>query len=167
MNPENTFRTKTGYCHLLPEKIVFTRDGVIGTLAQATSGKNIYQSLILYGITAIGMFYFAFNSYQRGETLWTLIMGFGGLYLINAVIRSRNHSATSTINRTSIVKTEFQKGIPGLTRGRFVVEFKDTSGNLKKRLIMLPGTLAGNEHERDQAIELMEKERATRPQGNQ
>jgi len=36
-----TFKTKTGYCHILPDRIVLTRDGVIGNVAKMTVGNNI------------------------------------------------------------------------------------------------------------------------------
>ena len=45
---EKKFRTKTGFCHILPEKIILTRDGIIGNVAKVTVGNGIYRILIIY-----------------------------------------------------------------------------------------------------------------------
>lgn len=50
MEKENIFRTKTGFCHVLPDKIVLTRDGIIGNLSKVIVGNKIQQILIIYGI---------------------------------------------------------------------------------------------------------------------
>ena len=66
MDNEKTFKTKTGYCHILPEKIVLTRDGIIGNLATVTVANNILRILVIYGGLSIGLFYFAFDNYRNG-----------------------------------------------------------------------------------------------------
>jgi hypothetical protein len=46
-----------------------------------------------------------------------------------------------------------------LTRSRFEVKFEDENGKIKKRLIMLPGSLTGGKIETEKAIKLMKEER--------
>ena len=46
MESEKTFKTKTGFCHILPDKIILTRDGVVGNVAKVTVGNNITRILL-------------------------------------------------------------------------------------------------------------------------
>ena len=88
----------------------------------------------------------------------TLIFGLIGLYLVYGIIKSRSNSATPIIERKEIKSVTYNSGTSGLTRPRFEVEFND-NGQLKKRLIMLPGTLAGGQSEADKAVQIMRDER--------
>jgi len=56
MENEKTFKTKTRYCHILPNKIILTRDGIIGNVAKVTVGNNIYRILIIYGGLSIVLY---------------------------------------------------------------------------------------------------------------
>ena len=78
--------------------------------------------------------------------------------MIYGLLSSINNSAIPVIERESIQKTIFKKGIKGLTRARFEILFNDKSGKLKKRLIMLPGSLTGGETETDIALRIMQEE---------
>ena len=158
METEKTFRTKTGFCHVTEDKIILTRDGVIGKVAKVTVGNNISRILIIYGLMSIGLIYFAYVSYVKGDTTTTLFFGLIGLYLIYGIIKSRNNSATPIIERKEIKKVTYNSGTSGLTRPRFEIEFND-NGEIKKRLIMLPGTLAGGQNEADKAVQIMREEK--------
>ena len=57
MESEKKFKTKTGFCHILPDKIVLTRDGVVGNMAKVMLGNNISRILIIYGLIAIALIY--------------------------------------------------------------------------------------------------------------
>ena len=84
METEKTFKTKTGFCHILTDRIVLTRDGVIGNVAKVTVGNNITRILLIYGAISIGLFYFAFDSYKSGQTFQPFLFGLIGAYLIYA-----------------------------------------------------------------------------------
>ena len=49
MENEKTFKTKTGFCHILSDKIILTRDGIIGNVAKVTVENNINRVLLIYG----------------------------------------------------------------------------------------------------------------------
>jgi hypothetical protein len=155
MEHEKTFKTKTGYCHVLPDKIVLSRDGIIGNVAKVTVGNDISRTLIIYGGLSIGLFYIAFQNFQRGERAEPLFFGLVGLYLIYGIISSINNSATPIIERQKIKEVKFKKAIAGLTRSRFEVLFEDEQGKPKKRLIMLPGSLTNGENETEKALQIM------------
>ena len=88
----------------------------------------------------------------------TVFFGLIGVYLIYGIIKSRNNSATSIIERRDIKRVTYNPGISGLTRSRFEIEFND-NGQTKKRLILLPGTLAGEQSERNKAVQIMRDEK--------
>ena len=158
MDNEKTFKTKTGYCHILPDKIILTRDGIIGNVASVTVGTNISRILLIYGVISIGLFYYAFESYKNEQKLEPILFGLLAIYLLWGVIKSLNNSATPIIERPKIKKVVFKKAIKGLTRSRFEVFFEDKHGKIKKRLILLPGSLSDAENETVKAIKLFTEE---------
>src|SRR5690606_5642820 len=122
------------YCHVTADKIILTRDGVIGNISNVTVGNNISRILIIYGLLSIGLIYFAYDSYVKGDTAMTLFFGLTGLYLIYGIVKNRNNSAIPIIERKDIKNVTYNAGTFGLTRPRFEIEFND-NGQIKKRLI--------------------------------
>ena len=55
-------------------------------------------------------------------------------------------------------EVKLKKALKGLTRSRFEVMFEDEKGKIKKRLIMLPGSLSDGQNETEKAIEIMTEE---------
>lgn len=158
METEKTFRTKTGYCHILPDRIVLTRDGVIGNLAHVVSGNRIYRILIIYGFLACFLLYRMYNLYTKGHTILAIVFGLFAAFLVYGVFTSLNHSAAPIILRNKIKSTRFKKAIPGLTRSHFVIIFEDEHGKIKKRMILLPGSMTGGQTETENALKIMREE---------
>ncbi len=150
MEEEKAFKTKTGFCHLLPDRIVLTRDGIVG--------NSISRTLIIYGAIIIGLFYFGLDAFQNGQTIQSILFGLIVIYLIYGIFNSLNNSATPVIDRERIKDVRFKKGVKGLTRSRFEVMFEDESGKIKKRLIMLPGSMTDGDNEAKKAVEIMKAE---------
>src|SRR5882762_3819700 len=136
MEKEKTFRTKTGFCHITTDRIVLTRDGLVGNVAKVTVGNNISRILTIYGLLSAGLFYFAYDNFQSGQFLSPTIFALLGIYLIYGIFSSLNNSATTIIERKDIKRVTFKKAIPGLTRSRFEIDFEE-NGKIKKRLIFL------------------------------
>jgi hypothetical protein len=158
METEKVFKTKTGFCHILPDKIVLTRDGVIGNVAKVTIGNNTSRILIIYGGITVALLYFGFDSYKNEQTFQPIIFGLIALYLVYGIINSINNSAAPIIDRQKIKNIKLKKALIGLTRSRFEVMFEDDNGKVKKRLIMLPGSLTDGENETEKAIKIMTEE---------
>ena len=159
MESGKTFKTKTGFCHILPNKIVLTRDGIIGNLAKVTAGKNITQILIIYGGLSAFLLYSAFNSFQKGQIPISVIYLIVGLFLIYGIFTSLNNSVTPIIEKNKIKSIKFRKAIFGITRSRFEILFEEENGKIKKRLIMLPGSMLNGEKETEKAIKIMKDEK--------
>jgi len=155
MENETTFLTKTGFCHILPDKIVLTRDGVIGNMAEVTVGSSISRILVIYGALSLALVYGATEELKKGHTTQVVLLALVVAYLVYGILTSLNNSATPVIDRQKIRNTRFKKAIPGLTRSRFEVFFEDEKGKLKKRLIFLPGSLSGGQDETGKAVKLM------------
>jgi len=93
--------------------------------------------------------------YNRGQIAQPIVFGLIGLYFVYGIINSVNNSATPIIDRSKIKSVTLKKAIVGLTRSRFEVFFEDESGKIKKRLIMLPGSLFDGQKETEKALQIM------------
>ena len=155
MGKEQKFRTKTGYCHILKDKIIFSTAGKIGNLDDIVVKENSSLVLIMYGILAAGLLVSGYANYLADNTPLAVVFGGIGLMLVNGIVRSINFSGTPLINRSDIQNVLFKKGIWGISRARFEVIFKDSKGNLRKRLIMLPGAVSVDEKTIAEATEIM------------
>lgn len=159
MDIEKKFRTKTGFCHILSDKIILTRDGIIGNVAKITVGNGISRTLIIYSVISIFLLYSAYSSFQKGENVSVLFFGLLATFLIYGIIKSINNSASPIIERNKIKGAKFINAKVGLTRSRFEILFEDENGKLKKRLIMLPGSLNDGTNETEKALAIMKSER--------
>lgn len=159
METKNTFITKTGFCHVLPDKIVLTRDGIIGNVAKVTVGNNISRILLIYSGLSCLLMYAAYDFYLQGQIAKTILFGLIAVYLVYGIINSLNNSATPIIYRDKIKDVKLKKAIAGLTRSRFEIKFEDDDGKIKKRLIILPGSISGGPNETEKAIKIMTEEK--------
>lgn len=126
-------------------------------MAKVTVGNKINRILIIYGIGTVGLLYSSFLNYQKGSTEKSVLLVLLAGFLLFGIIRSLNHSATSVIERKRIEEIVFKKAAPGLTRAHFIVFFKNDQGKTKKRLIILPGSLASGEDEAEKALKLLQE----------
>ena len=158
MKNDITFKTKTGFCHILPDKIVLTREGFVGDVSSITVGNSIPRILIIYSLLSLFLFYNSYISYQKEENTSALIFGALAVFLFYGIVKSLNNSATPVIERHSIQEIKFFDAKKGLTRARFEVMFNDENKKLKKRLIMLPGSLNDGKNETEKALQIMRSE---------
>lgn len=163
MIPEKTFRAKVGFCHILPDKIVLSRYGITEEVSNETAGDPISLILIIYGLLSLFLFYSAYDAYQKGFMFASIVLVLIGLFFIYVVLSGFNLSAVRVIQRDKIKSVQLKKGITGLTRSRFEVLFENEQGKIKKRLIMLPGSLTGGAAGTKKALEIMTEEGLMKP----
>ena len=156
---ENKFITKTGYCHILTDRIILTRDGITGNIAEITVGNKISRILIIYAVISIFLFYFAFDYYNEGKIASMVFNIILALFLIYNIKKSLNYSAASIIQRDRIKEVKFMNAKFGATRSAFEIVFEDSDGKLKKRLILLPGSLNNGTEETEKALAIMKHEK--------
>lgn len=155
---DNKFKTKTGFCYVLPDRIILTRDGVQGGLSKMIVGDDMVKTRIIYVIFLGALCYFALEFYDRNDTgslVWNAILALVPIY---GLISSFRNSAVPIIERKNIKSITFNEGKPGFKRPRFEVMFLNDRGKLIKRLIMLPGSLSDGEVETVGAIKLFKEE---------
>jgi hypothetical protein len=152
------FRTKTGYCHITDEQIVLSRDSVRGEMAKVTVGNSIPRILIIYSIISIALIAASVLGFIKRDYFPATLTLILPIYLIFGIIKSWNNSATPIINRKSIKEVKYFKPNKGITRAYFEVYFKNDSGKIKKRLILLPGVLESTQEEIDEAVNIMREE---------
>lgn len=156
---EEKFKTKTGYCHIQADKIILTRDGIAGNIAEVTVGNKISRILIIYGLLSVFLFYFAFEYFKEEKFASMVFNIILGLFLIYNIKKSLNYSATSIIARDRIKEVKFMNAKFGATRSAFEIFFEDNNGKLKKRLILLPGSLNKGAEETEKALAIMKIEK--------
>ena len=156
---QNIFRTKTGYCHILADRILLTRDGIAGNIAKLTVGNKISRILIIYGLISIFLFYFAFEYFKEDKFASMVFNIILGLFLLYNIKKSLNYSAASIIARDRIKEVKFMNAKFGATRSAFEIVFEDNNGKLKKRLILLPGSLNNGSAETEKALAIMKSEK--------
>lgn len=159
MEQENTFRTKSGFCQILSDKIVLTRYGAVGKFSKFLVGDNISRILVIYSIIIVSLLFFAFKAFQENKIATFLFNGSFAIYLLFKIKQSLNFSATPIIERNKIKEVKFCDAKFGATRSRFEVIFEDENGNLKTRLILLPGSLDNGESETKKALQIMKAEK--------
>jgi hypothetical protein len=159
MASDKVFRTKTGFCHVLPDRLVLSRDEELGDdAALVNASGGISKALVLYALAAGWLLYKAYGAYrggQMGEAL--LFLGVAVVFFL-AAARSLNNSTASVIERSRIRAVHFISSAANMSLARFEVLFADGSGRVRKRLILLPGLAAGGAAETQKAVEIMRAE---------
>jgi hypothetical protein len=139
---EKIFRTRTGICRVLPDRIILERKGMAGKAAATIQGDGIRRIQVIYALVAATLAVTGIIAILRGD-YWQ-----GGIalllagYLAWGVLGSRNLSATSEIPRSAITRVEVRRPRPPIKRGYFVIWFEE-NGQEVRRLILMPGSLTG------------------------
>ncbi|MCP4459611.1 MAG: phosphoribosylaminoimidazolesuccinocarboxamide synthase [Cytophagales bacterium] len=158
MEPTKKFLTKTGFCHVLKDKIIFTPSGFMGHIGDMTVEGRMSRILLFFSSLALLILYFAYANYLENQFLWTGIFGVIGSYLIYGIIKGLNTSMHPIINRSAIKEVRFVKGVQDLTPPSFEVKFANSMGKMKKRIISLPNPTAKNRSKIQEAINIMREE---------
>lgn len=158
MKNERVFKTKTGYCHILSDKIVLTRSGTIGEISETVVRNGISRILIIYGIISFSLLCFAFIGFKNGDNSMSLFYILAAGYLVYGIAKSINNSTTPVIRRDKIKNVKFNSAKTGSARAYFEIKFEDKNSKLKNRLIMLPGSLNDGKNETEKAVSIMKEE---------
>jgi len=159
MVKEKNFKTKSGFCHITSDQLILTRNGVIGNLSKVVVGNKMTNILIKQSVFSIVLFSLAIVYYILDDRITSLFFTFLGALMVYGTVNSLNNSASPIIDRDKIIEIKFKKALPFLTRSRFEVFFENESGEIKKRLIMLPGSLSNGFEETKRAIALFKEEK--------
>lgn len=159
MDSENTFKTKTGFCHVLPDRIVLSKDGNPDAVTKSSNNNTVFLNLLVYAMLSALLFYLGYNAMLRNELFQAIFACTIASLLIYVIIISLNNSSTPIIKRSSITEVKLNKAARGLTKTHFIINFTDDNGKPKKRLIILPGSFSNGNEETERAIEIMLNEK--------
>jgi len=154
----NVFKTKVGFCYVLPDKIVLITNEAEMNPEKKVIERDIRPVLAIFSLIGLFLIGISINSFSKGVVYPSLLYGGLGIYILIKMIRSINNSATPIIPRSKITDIKYNKAIPFLTRNYFSIQYINQSGQSKKRLIMLPGILSGGSEEIKKALEIMRSE---------
>lgn len=152
------FRMKKGFCHLLPDRIVFSSRASIAGITNENAKSNLLTSRAFYFALSALYFYMCYSSYKDGKFFFTAFFALFFILNMTAIIQSVKYTLINVIVKSSIKEIKFIKGIQYLTRSRFDITYTDEQGHEKHRLILLPGSLTGGPQATDKALELMIEE---------
>ena len=158
MQPAKKFTTKTGYCHVLEDRIVFTPRSFIGRLGDLTIQGRMKRILLVFTLLALFILYLAYENYRNNEIFWAGLFGVIGGYLIYGIIKGLNTSMHPIIQRAKIEKVKLRKAIQGISPANFEITFRDAKGAEKKRIITLLSPIDENRLEIQNAMRIMRDE---------
>ena len=107
MERENIFRTKSGFCQILSDRIVLTRNAAVGNFSKFFVGDNITRILLIYSFITLFLLFFAFKAFQENKIATFLFNVFFAIYLLFKIKQSLNFSATPIIKRNKIKEVKF------------------------------------------------------------
>lgn len=158
MNQSKKFKTKNGYCHVLPDRIVFTHSDIYGQVGDLAGEGKMFRVLILYCFFALVAGYFSYFNFMQNAVFWFVLFAIIAVYLLYGVMLNLNTTLHPIIHRKQIVEVEYKEPKGKLSYPVFVVRFKNRKGDLKKRLITMPLATGKNEENNRDALGVMREE---------
>lgn len=134
---KNHFQTKYGYCHILPDRIVFTNSKTLEDISAYKEGNKIIGTLILQFTLFFAMGAYFFTEAMKGDFWQMLTPALVAIVALVSILTSLRNSTTPLIMRDKISSINFVKGIPYLITPHFVIWFYDSKNRKRKRIVML------------------------------
>jgi hypothetical protein len=152
MSAEASFRTKYGFCHLFPDRIVLTEGEGTGTSQQlekeqTPTRKTVY--FICYTALCGGVAWFFTD---QGKWPGAIVMGLIWLYFTYFFVRNFRVASPPVILRERVKGVAYKKASRLLGNPFFVILYEDDKGNTSKRYIAMQNIADGGEEEITQAI---------------
>jgi len=162
METNSTFKTKTGYCHILPDKIVLSVDGDIEKALNATSEKHNPKALksifALIIIFLLGSVYYQYRNLQidLGTVIFIVVFS---LILYFILLKMLSYPSVHQIDRSKISKIKLFKSHGGLTYSKFIVYFESENKKKMATDITLPDPNIFGKKYLDDAVKILTDEK--------
>lgn len=157
MEHRESFKTSRGYCHVLSDRIIFTKAKKPTDTNTISSNYILTTLLVIYGLISIFLLYKAYLNYQSENWLLVVLFLVGVAYLVYEISRSINYSTTEMIKRDAIINIAFRPVKPFVRRSHFRIKFKNEKGKEKTRLIILPRSFKFTEKDTKKAMRVMKR----------
>jgi hypothetical protein len=158
MEGAKMFKTRSGYCFITPDEIILTQQQHLQKKPAKPAGDLSTVVLSLYAIAAAFVFYFSVLGFQQADYYPAAVLLIVSVGIMAYVYTARNKSFAPIIPRESIRDIELIKAIPGGLGTHFNIWFEDDNGQLKRRVIKLPGMFVPENTELVNAIKIMQEE---------
>jgi hypothetical protein len=133
----NYFQTKYGYCHVLPDRIIFANTEKLEDVSVYKEGNKIFRTLSLQFIIGCAMLYYIYSHVAEPDFMNMLVPILIVVINFTAIVTSLRNSTTALIHREKIISVSFSKGIPYLIIPSFTIWFYDNKNRKRKRLVIL------------------------------
>ncbi len=133
----NYFQTRYGYCHLLPDRILFTNSKIIGDISAYKEGNKIIGALVLQLTLFCAMIVYFFTEALKGDFWQMLTPAIVAIISLFSLFNSLRISTTAIIMRDKISSVNFVKGIPYMITPHFVIWFYNSKNHKRKRIVTL------------------------------
>ncbi|MFT4602358.1 MAG: hypothetical protein ACI857_002544 [Arenicella sp.] len=153
----NRFRTKVGFCHILEDRIVLNKEIEIKEGLNLKPNHSMIKFIVLYAILVVFLGFASKVHIDQDKMISAVFLGLLMLLYLYGWITCFIYSGTPVLYKKDIEKIEFNKGLPGLTRGRFSVTINLPNGKTKKRMIMMLGVLSGGKAGTAEAMKVMKE----------
>jgi hypothetical protein len=150
-----TFETKKGFCHVFDDRIVLTNDGDCNRVDPNPRQQERSMFVYLYAFMALYLLFQAVENLQMARYFGGVTRILIVVALIAVVVKSINTTGVPLILRKDIVSVVFSPARQNMTRAYFTVLYKNNNGAVKRRLIMLPGSLSGGADATEKALAIM------------
>lgn len=161
MDKDKSFRTKTGYCHVLPEKILFTKNGDIeNVLSNKTENKDPALFKVIFAILFLALLYLAYTQYKKEViTLTTFII----LIILLPVIAflfsaSLKPNTVNCINRDKIKRVKLYKGLGGMTYSKLFIYYEAENGRQLVKDISLQDPILSGKKGMEHVLKILSDE---------
>lgn len=154
---ENKFRIKTGYCHLTPDRILFSRNGKLKQDSPARKRLRwwlpVLDFLLIFTLLFAGLYLATIH-----KTTLAIILAVAAIYRIVKMITSLIRSKITEIDRQELLRVRMNPGIKGISRARVRFIFKMPNGKKRRKLIILPDAEDSGHAETDRACKILRDE---------
>jgi hypothetical protein len=133
----NFFQTKYGYCHILPDRIIFANSKTLEDVSVYKEGNKIITTLVLQFTLFCAMSIYFYKEAMKGDFWQMLTPALVALVSLFSIVTSFRNSTTPLIMRDKISSINFVKGIPYMITPHFVIWFYDSKNRKRKRLVTL------------------------------
>lgn len=160
-NKNRTFRTKTGFCHVLHDKILFSKnEDIEKALNETTENPNPISMKLILGLIFIGPVFIAYNQYSKSVIdkttfIITLLILPIIYFLISKFLKLKT---ISQIERNKISRIKLYKSLGGLTYTKFVIYFEAENKKRMATAITIPDQNIYGKRDIDNAIKIFTEE---------
>lgn len=157
-----TFRTRSGFCSITPEEIIFTRPAGVGSFTEPITRNAGNDSRLLKALVGIMMVVIGLVQFFNENALFGILFIASGALQIAYIFTRRvpepitpvETSITSSIDRTDIVSVIPIEPDPPRTRGTIVIRY-ERDGETRQRTIELEQNVGDGDEELEQAVGVM------------